>query len=103
MRALAMRADGTLLEGIEAQARQTMDNIGALLAIAGLSFAEAVRCMVMLGDIADWQASNRVYIEYFPADRLPTRSAFGVDGLALEALVEVEWYAFASETNWKGG
>lgn len=87
------RPDGTLPEGIEAQARQTMENIGGVLKEQGLGFADIVKCTVMLDNIADWPAFNRVYVTYFPNGRYPARSAFGADGLALRALVEVECLA----------
>lgn len=92
---LGGRADGTMPEGIEAQARQTMENIRAVLTMAGLGFEHVVRCTVMLENMADWPAFNRVYLEYFQPGRLPARSAFGADGLALGALVEVECQAYS--------
>ena len=53
---------GKLIAGdITAQARQTMDNIGANLARHGLSFDRVVQCTVALADIADWVAFNAVY------------------------------------------
>ena len=87
--------DGALVPGMEAQSRQTMDNIGAMLARAGLSFDDVFKCTVMIDDMKQWQAFNRVYMTYFKPDRLPARSAFGADGLALGALVEVECLAHA--------
>jgi len=87
--------DGTLPAGIEAQSRQTMDNIGAVLRQAGLGWSDVFRCMVMLDDMTQWQAFNRVYVTYFEEGRLPARSALGADGLALGALVEVECQAYA--------
>ncbi len=87
--------DGTLPQGIEAQTRQTMDNVGAVLARAGLGFDDVFRCLVMLENMADWPAFNRVYVGYFKPERLPARSALGADGLALGALVEVECTAHA--------
>ncbi|HEX8643955.1 MAG TPA: RidA family protein [Allosphingosinicella sp.] len=92
---IGTRADGTLPEGIEAQSRQTMDNIAAILASAGLGWDDVFRCLVMIEDMAEWQAFNRVYVTYFDPDRLPARSALGADGLALGALVEVECQAWA--------
>ena len=92
---IGAQAGGTLPEGIEAQTRQAMENIRAVLAMAGSDFDDVVRCTVMLDDMADWPAFNRVYVEFFRPDRLPARSAFGVDGLALGALVEVECQAYA--------
>lgn len=87
--------DGRLAPGIEAQTRQTMDNIGAMLKRAGRSFDDVFKCTVMIEDMREWQAFNRVYTTYFKPDRLPARSAFGADGLALGALVEVECLAHA--------
>lgn len=90
-------ADGTLPRGIEAQTRQVMDNIREVLANAGASFDDVVRCLVMLEDMADWPAFNRVYVTYFDPARRPARSAFGADGLARGALVEVECTAYVPE------
>ena len=92
---IGTRADGTLPAGIEAQSRQAMDNVGAVLARAGLDFEDVFRCLVMIEDMADWPAFNRVYVTYFRPGRLPARSALGADGLALGALVEVECQAWA--------
>ncbi len=93
--AIGRPPDGTLPEGFEAQARQMMDNVRAALALAGRGFDDVVRCTVMLENMADWPAFNRIYATYFSADRLPARSAFGADGLALGALVELECQAYA--------
>jgi 2-iminobutanoate/2-iminopropanoate deaminase len=89
------RPDGTLPKGIEAQARQAMDNIEAVLKKQGLGLGDVVKCTVMLDDMAEWPAFNRVYVTYFPDGKFPARSAFGADGLALGALVEVECWAHA--------
>lgn len=91
---IGARADGTLPDGIEAQAKQMMDNIAASLARRSLGWGDVFQCLVMLDDMADWPAFNRVYAPYFPADKLPARSAFGADGLALGAKVEMECRAF---------
>jgi 2-iminobutanoate/2-iminopropanoate deaminase len=91
--AIGLDAEGKLPAGIEAQSRQTMENIGAVLASQGLGFSDLVKCTVMLDEIADWPAFNRVYVTYFPDGKFPARSAFGADGLALGALVEVECWA----------
>ena len=79
--------------GISAQARQTMDNIGAILGRRGLGFDDVVKCTVMLGDIRDWPAFNAVYTGYFKPGRLPARSAFAASGLAYGGAVEVECWA----------
>ena len=89
--------NGTLPPGIEAQARQTMDNIGAKLKAQGLGWGDVVKCTVMLDNMADWPAFNKVYVTYFTDGKFPARSAFGADGLALGALVEVECIAYAGK------
>lgn len=80
--------------GIEAETRQTMENIIAVLDAAGATLQDLIKCTVMLADIADYAAMNAVYLEYFPSDP-PARSAFAGTGLALGALVEIECIAAA--------
>ena len=89
--------DGQLKQGFEAQARQTMDNIGAVLKERGLGFADVVKCTVMLSDMSTWPAFNAIYVPYFPAGKLPARSAIGANGLAGGALIELECWAYAGE------
>lgn len=95
---VGLRPDGTLPQGLEPQVRQMMDNIGGVLKGQGLGWGDVVKCTVMLDNIADWPAFNRIYVSYFPKDRpMPARSAFGADGLALGALVELECWAYAGK------
>lgn len=89
------RPDGTLPAGIQAQSRQVMDNIGAVLKAAGLGFGDIVKCTVMIDDIKQWGDFNKVYVSYFPDGKFPARSAFGAEGLAMGALIEVECWAYA--------
>ncbi len=81
--------------GMEAEARQTMENIGAVLKENGLSFDDVFKCQVFLTDMSKWGDFNKVYLEYFKPDRLPARSAFGVTALAMGAQVELECVAYA--------
>ena len=81
--------------GMEAQTRQTMDNIGWVLKQNGLTFDDVFKCTVMLADMKKWDDFNKVYVTYFKPERLPTRSAFGTNGLALGAEVELECWAYA--------
>ena len=92
---IGIRADGRLPEGIEAQTRQAMENIGAVLRSAGRGWDDVFHCTAMLDNMSDWPAFNRVYVTYFTPGRLPARSTLGADGLALGALVEVECQAWA--------
>ena len=79
--------------GIKAETKQTMDNIRRTLEKYGSSMHEVVKCTVMLADMSEWGAMNEVYVTYFKRDRLPARSALGVNGLALGARVEIECWA----------
>jgi reactive intermediate/imine deaminase len=92
--ALGITPDGKLADGLEAQARLAMDNLGNALKSAGLGWGDVAKCTVMLDDMADWPAFNKVYVTYFPDGKFPARSAFGADGLALGALLEVECIAY---------
>lgn len=79
-------------DGIEGQSRQVMENIKSALGRHGSALDKVVKCTVMIDDIADWPAFNAVYVTYFPGPK-PARSAFGADGLAFGARVEVECWA----------
>ena len=79
--------------GMEAEARQTMENIGAVLRENDLSFSDVFKCTVMLADMSKWEDFNKIYLTYFHPDRLPARAAFGVNGLALGAQIELECWA----------
>ena len=80
--------------GMEAEARQTMENIRTVLNDNGLTFDNVFKCTIMMADMKKWADFNKVYITYFKPDRLPARSAFGASGLALGAQVEVECMAY---------
>ena len=78
--------------GIEAETRQTLQNIGAILERHGSSFDRVVKCSVFLQDIEEWPAMNGVYRTFFP-NAPPARSALAGSGLALGARVEIECIA----------
>lgn len=80
--------------GIQAETRQAMENIRAIVEEAGGSMEDIVKCTVFLDEIEEWDAMNEVYREFFPSDP-PVRSALGADGLALDASVEIECIAAA--------
>lgn len=79
--------------GIEAETRQVMANIGAVLAKRGLTHDDLFKCTVMLADMTQWDAFNRIYVGYFKPGHFPSRSAMGVNGLARNAAVELECWA----------
>jgi 2-iminobutanoate/2-iminopropanoate deaminase len=78
--------------GIQAETRQTMENIRDVLARTGSSMDRVVKCTVMMADMTEWPAMNAIYATYFPR-HYPARSAFGATALALGARVEVECLA----------
>jgi len=94
---LGIGPDGKLPDGIEAQTRQAMDLVGAILKRAGVGYDRIFHCTVYLADMKDWAAFNKVYVGYFPDGPLPARSAVDVDGLALGALVELECQAYVGK------
>ena len=81
-------------ESFEAQVRQVMDNMGALLEDAGTSAEAIVKATVFLADMDDFARFNPIYAEYFPADP-PARSTVQVAALPLGASIEVEVLALA--------
>ena len=89
-------ADGKVPDGIEAQTKAAIDDIGATLKNAGLGYADIFHCTVFLSDMKNWPAFNKIYVGYFPVGQLPARSAIGVTALALPgALMEIECQAYA--------
>jgi len=81
---------GNLIDGdIAAQTRRVFDNIGALLAAAGRSFADVVRTTVFLADMNDFAAMNEVYAKYF-AEPYPARATVQVARLPKDARIEID-------------
>lgn len=81
---------GKLIQGdIQAQTRQALDNVKAVLEAAGSSLAQVVKVTVYLDDINDFAAMNEVYATYFTGEP-PARSAFEVARLPLGAQIEIE-------------
>ena len=80
--------------GVQAETRQTLENIKASLERYGSSMDRVFKCTVFMKDMADWPAMNEVYVEMFAGHR-PARSALGASGLALDGNVEIECFALA--------
>lgn len=86
-------ADG----GIQGQTRQALENIKASATLAGVTMEDMVKCTVFLTDVADFQAMNQVYREFFPANP-PARSTVAVAGLVVQgAVIEIECIAAAKK------
>lgn len=83
-------ATGVFVEGgIKEQTRQSLTNIKAILAEAGLDMSNVVKTTVFLADMNDFADMNAVYAEFF-AEPYPARSAVAVKTLPKGALVEIE-------------
>ena len=81
-----------MAEGVAAQTRQAMENIRTVLEAAGATLYDVVKCTVFLDDMEDYWPMNEVYASFWEGPP-PARSAFGADGLALGALLEIECLA----------
>ena len=86
-------ADGTIPEGIAAQAEQSCKNVGAILEAGGSGFDKVVKTTCFLADIADFAAFNEVYAKFFTSK--PARSCVAVKDLPNGVLCEVEAIAEA--------
>jgi 2-iminobutanoate/2-iminopropanoate deaminase len=80
---------GELAEGLEAQARQALANLAALLEDAGGGLGEVVKTTVYVQNLADFPVLNAIYAEALGSNR-PARSTVEVAALPLGAVVEIE-------------
>lgn len=86
---IPLNASGTMPEGIEAQARQSLENVKAVLKAGGAELENVVKTTIFLVNLGDFDLVNRVYAEYF-AKPYPARSCVEVSKLPKGALVEIE-------------
>ena len=82
-------ATGKLQEGLEAQTRQVLANIAAVLSAAGADMADVVKTTIFLVDITQFATVNAIYSFAFPTPP-PARSTVQVAALPLGGLVEIE-------------
>ena len=81
-------ANGSIPQGIEAQAHQSCKNVGAILNAAGIGYENVVKTTCFLAEIADFAQFNAVYEQYFVSK--PARSCVAVKDLPKGVLCEVE-------------
>lgn len=81
-------ADGSVPEGIEAQAHQSCKNVGAVLQAAGSDYAKVIKTTCFLADMADFAQFNAVYESYFISK--PARSCVAAKSLPKGVLCEIE-------------
>ena len=89
-------ATGRIVEGVEAQARQVLANIAAVLGDCGASMSDVAKATVFVADMADFTKVNAVYADAF-GDHKPARSTVEVSALPGGALVEIEVWAHHPE------
>lgn len=82
-------ATGKMPEGIEAQTRRSLENLGHILEEAGCGYGNVVKTTVLLQRIADFGAMNAVYAGFF-TERMPARVCYEVAALPMGALVEID-------------
>lgn len=87
-------ATGVVPEGVEAQTRQSLRNVAAVLEAGGAGMASVLKTTVFLKDMNDFAAMNGVYAAFFPGEA-PARSTVEVARLPRDVLVEVEAIAMA--------
>ena len=84
---------GTVTEGgIAAQTHQVLQNLGAVLAAAGVSYDRVVKTTIYLADMGDFAAVNEVYGSYFPAPA-PARATIQAARLPKDVRVEIDCIA----------
>ena len=86
-------ASGKLVDGVEAQARQVLANITAVLSDCGASLRNVAKTTVFITDTADFATVNAIYAEAF-GDHRPARSTIQAAALPANALVEIEAWAY---------
>ena len=80
---------GNMPEGIEAQTRQSLENVKSIIEKAGGTLKEVLKCTVFLKDMNEFAGMNKIYGEYF-TDDYPARAAVEVARLPKDANVEIE-------------
>lgn len=86
---------GAFPEGIEAQTKQSLTNVKAILEEAGSGMDKVIKTTVFLKDMNDFAAMNQVYSAFFTEGAYPSRSAVEVARLPKDAMVEIEVIAEA--------
>jgi len=81
-------------DDVEAQATQVMNNLKAVLAAGGASFAKVVKTTIFLTDLGDFAKVNKIYGSYFEGVEPPARATVQVAALPRGAKVEIELTAF---------
>ena len=89
---LGLKPDGSglVVGGIEAEARQALENLAAVAEASGTSLANAVKVTIFMTDIGAFSAVNQIYAEYFPGEEPPARAAIEVAALPAGGQIEID-------------
>ncbi len=91
---IALKVDGTLLEGtVQQQTQQVMENLSAVLQAAGSSLSQVVKTTVYLTDMNDFTDFNELYANYFDGKIKPARATVEVSNLPKGVKVEIDCVA----------
>lgn len=82
-------ATSKMADGVEAQTRQSLTNLGHILKEAGYDYGDVVKTTVLLQHISDFSIMNAVYAEFFTSE-MPARVCYQVAALPMGALVEID-------------
>lgn len=94
---IPLRPDGSLEDGdIQAQTRQVLNNLSALLNGGGSSLRQVIKCTCFLADMNHFSHMNEVYTEFFSSEP-PARSAVQVARLPRDVLIEIEAIALIED------
>lgn len=91
---IGLTPSGEMVQGIEAQTRQVLENLKAILKNAGSGFDKVVKTTIFLSDMDNFGIVNGIYAEFF-GEHKPARSTVAVKSLPKEALVEIECIALS--------
>lgn len=92
---IGLTPSGEMVQGIEAQTRQVLENLKAILKKAGSGFDKVVKTTIFLSDMDNFGIVNGIYAEFF-GEHKPARSTVAVKSLPKEALVEIECIALSN-------
>ncbi|SHI44561.1 endoribonuclease L-PSP [Hymenobacter daecheongensis DSM 21074] len=92
---IPLDAAGQLVGGgdVAAETHQVMRNLQAVLAAAGLTLRDVVKCSIFVKDLGNFGLINEVYGSYFPADYAPARETVEVSRLPKDVQVEISCVA----------
>ena len=86
---------GEIVNGVEAQARQVLNNVRSLIEASGSSMDKVIKTTVFIKDMNDFAKINAVYAEFFEEGSYPARSCVEVARLPKDVLMEMEAIAIA--------